>query len=81
MCEGGYKQWTANTNFASDKNWDTGHAPCGPVSVRIPELAPQIYVQLDTTIRELVSLLSFFLLKISLHIKRHRNNFVQHQNI
>ncbi|XP_064602832.1 protein amnionless-like [Liolophura sinensis] len=54
VCEGGYKQWTANTNFASDKNWDTGHAPCGPVSVRIPELAPQIYVQLDTTIKELI---------------------------
>ncbi|KAK3801780.1 hypothetical protein RRG08_048367 [Elysia crispata] len=49
-----YKRWLPNTDFGNSENWNAGRAPCGNDVVIIPDESPVVYVQTNTTMKELV---------------------------
>uniref|UniRef100_A0A0B7AXU5 Protein amnionless n=1 Tax=Arion vulgaris TaxID=1028688 RepID=A0A0B7AXU5_9EUPU len=49
-----YKRWLRDTNFDNPNNWNTKRTPCGNDVTIIPDDSPVVYVQLNTTIKELV---------------------------
>ncbi|XP_067681019.1 protein amnionless-like [Haliotis asinina] len=51
---GVYKRWLQSTNFNSPNNWNAGRAPCGNDVVLIPDESPVVYVQTNTTLKELI---------------------------
>lgn len=51
---GVYKRWVQDTNFENPSNWNAKRAPCGNDVVGIPDGSPTIYVQMNTTLKELI---------------------------
>ncbi|XP_033736051.1 protein amnionless-like isoform X2 [Pecten maximus] len=49
-----YKIWLPNANFANPINWDKGRQPCGDDIVVIPEESPAIYIQVNTTLQQII---------------------------
>ncbi|XP_069117898.1 protein amnionless-like [Argopecten irradians] len=49
-----YKVWIPNANFANPSNWDRKRIPCGDDIVVIPEESPAIYVQVNTTLQQII---------------------------
>ncbi|GFR67528.1 protein amnionless-like [Elysia marginata] len=49
-----YRRWLPNTDFGNSQNWNAGRAPCGNDIVIIGEDSPIVYVQTNTTMKELV---------------------------
>ena len=49
-----YKRWLPNTNFENPKNWNDGRLPCHNDRVLFPEDAPPVFVQINTTLVEIV---------------------------
>ncbi|XP_041354205.1 protein amnionless-like [Gigantopelta aegis] len=54
LVEGTFKKWIKDTNFENPNNWNAGRAPCGNDVVNIPDDSPVIYVQINTTLKELI---------------------------
>ncbi|KAL5008916.1 hypothetical protein ScPMuIL_014497 [Solemya velum] len=54
ICFGAQKKWTRDTNFENSQNWEGGRAPCGNDVVIIPENSPTVFIQTNTSIKELV---------------------------
>ncbi|KAK3093510.1 hypothetical protein FSP39_016612 [Pinctada imbricata] len=48
-----YKRWVPNANFANPANWNAGRPPCGNDRVVLHEESAAVYVQTNTTIKEL----------------------------
>ncbi|XP_050404362.2 protein amnionless isoform X2 [Patella vulgata] len=51
-----YKRWKPNTNFENPNNWNVGRVPCGSDIVKFATgdaLSPTVYIQTNTTIKEL----------------------------
>ncbi|KAK7485022.1 hypothetical protein BaRGS_00023800 [Batillaria attramentaria] len=48
-----YKRWLTDRNFENPNNWNAGRPPCGNDRVIIPDDSPVIYMQMNTTLREL----------------------------
>ncbi|GFN99039.1 protein amnionless-like [Plakobranchus ocellatus] len=53
-CEAVYKRWLLDTNFENPQNWNVKRAPCGNDVVILPDDSPVVYMQMNTTIKELV---------------------------
>lgn len=51
-----YSKWLRNTDLNNPYNWDRGNLPCGNDRMIIPDDSPVVFMQLNTTIRELVTL-------------------------
>lgn len=51
---GQYKKWLRNTDLNNPYNWDRGNLPCGNDRMILPDDAPVVFMQLNTTIQELV---------------------------
>ncbi|XP_060067105.1 protein amnionless-like [Ylistrum balloti] len=49
-----YKIWLPNANFGNPINWDKNRPPCGDDIVVIPEESPSIYIQINTTLQQIV---------------------------
>ncbi|XP_025091081.1 protein amnionless-like isoform X1 [Pomacea canaliculata] len=49
-----YKRWLPDTNFENPHNWNVGRAPCGNDRVLIPDDSPVVYMQMNTTLQELI---------------------------
>ncbi|XP_014768313.1 protein amnionless isoform X2 [Octopus bimaculoides] len=52
--DGHYKRWIRNTNFGNNLNWNTGRSPCGDDSVVIPAESPPVFININTTMKEIV---------------------------
>ncbi|XP_036367554.1 protein amnionless isoform X1 [Octopus sinensis] len=52
--DGHYKRWIRNTNFGNNLNWNTGRSPCGDDSVVIPTESPPVFININTTMKEIV---------------------------
>ncbi|CAG5134999.1 unnamed protein product [Candidula unifasciata] len=48
-----YKRWLPDTNFDNPDNWNLKRTPCGNDVAIIPDDSPIVYVQLNTSIKEL----------------------------
>ncbi|RUS91274.1 hypothetical protein EGW08_000986 [Elysia chlorotica] len=49
-----YKRWLPNTDFGNPQNWNAKRTPCGNDIVIIGDDSPVVYVQINTTMKELV---------------------------
>ncbi|OWF38673.1 protein amnionless-like [Mizuhopecten yessoensis] len=49
-----YKVWMSDANFGNPSNWDKGRQPCGDDIVVIHEESPAIYVQVNTTLQQII---------------------------
>lgn len=49
-----YRRWLPNTDFGNKDNWNVARAPCGDDVVIIGDESPVVYVQTNTTMKELV---------------------------
>ncbi|BFZ12286.1 hypothetical protein BsWGS_15325 [Bradybaena similaris] len=49
-----YKRWLPDTNFDNPNNWNLKRTPCGNDVAIIPDDSPIVYMQLNTTIKELL---------------------------
>ena len=53
-----FKRWLPNTNFENAENWKNGRLPCHNDHVVFPEDAPPVFVQINTTLVEIVCYMS-----------------------
>ncbi|KAK2184319.1 hypothetical protein NP493_270g02016 [Ridgeia piscesae] len=49
-----FKRWLPNTNFENAENWKNGRLPCHNDHVVFPEDAPPVFVQINTTLVEIM---------------------------
>ncbi|XP_052767678.1 protein amnionless-like [Mya arenaria] len=49
-----FVRWIRNTDLNNPANWDRGNLPCGNDRMIIPDDSPVVYMQINTTIQELV---------------------------
>lgn len=49
-----YKRWLPNTNFENDVNWKNGRLPCHNDHILFPEETPPVFVQINTTLVEII---------------------------
>ena len=75
-CQTAYKQWVPNANFENGANWNAGRPPCGNDRVVIHEESAAVYVQTDTTIRELVYTVNIVTVNNTHSLKCDNVNFV-----
>jgi hypothetical protein len=52
---GQFTKWLRNTDLNNPYNWDRGNLPCGNDRMILPDDGPVVFMQLNTTIQELVS--------------------------
>lgn len=50
-----YKRWLSNTNFGNPANWNAGRAPCGNDVAVIHDESAAVFLQVNTTVKQLVS--------------------------
>ncbi|XP_071161808.1 protein amnionless-like [Mytilus edulis] len=53
QADGSYKRWIPNTNFDYAYNWDSGKPPCGDTIAVFSDDSPSVYMQMNTTLKEL----------------------------
>ncbi|XP_060576549.1 protein amnionless-like [Ruditapes philippinarum] len=51
---GQFTKWLRNTDLNNPYNWDRGNLPCGNDRMILPDDGPVVFMQLNTTIQELV---------------------------
>ncbi|KAL4237784.1 hypothetical protein ACF0H5_002496 [Mactra antiquata] len=49
-----FSKWLKNTDLNNPSNWDRGNLPCGNDRMILPDDGPIVFMQLNTTIQELV---------------------------
>ncbi|XP_062578072.1 uncharacterized protein LOC134239956 [Saccostrea cucullata] len=49
-----YKRWLSNTNFGNPANWNAGRPPCGNDVAVIHEESAAVFLQVNTTVKQLV---------------------------
>jgi len=52
-----FNRWLKNTDLNNPYNWDRGNLPCGNDIMILPDESPVVFIQLNTTIKELVNIL------------------------
>ncbi|KAH3846701.1 protein amnionless-like isoform X2 [Dreissena polymorpha] len=52
--EGLFIRWLRNTDLNNPHNWDRGNLPCGNDRMIIPDDSPVVFMQINTTVQELV---------------------------
>ena len=52
--DGDVKRWIPNANFGNPYNWDLGRPPCGDDIAVIDQESATVFLQMNTTLKELV---------------------------